>query len=157
MLKKFFSRVMSTYYYLKGKQELSLKNDFEAWEYFHKAEKYEQAFDILIHKALAEFFLKKFDNCIITSQLALISIEEEKKLNNDEKEYLRFYVLDTLIDTLNILKKYENIEKYEAMFKNISFDINNIRKNYLDDFPISNKKLSPRSHPSPMGVHTEVR
>jgi len=133
---KFFKNALSIYYHIKGREKLSEKNGLEALEFFRKAEKYEINFELLIHKGLAEFLLGMFDNSVMTLQHALRLVRENTKINDDEKKYLKYYILDILITNLNILHKYENLNEYTRLFKQLSFNKTKIRTRFLSDFPI---------------------
>ena len=100
-----------------------------------KAEKYEESYDIIIYKGVTEFLLNDLNKSIFTLQYSLLLVKKEQKLNDDEKKYLKYYILNILLKIFNIKKEFHNIEKYEFIFKNIQFERNNVRKRLKEWFP----------------------
>ena len=134
-----FDKIKASYYLVKGTNKLAENNDIEALEYFNKAKSFESEYDIYIHKGYAEFNLYEFDSCIISYQFALQMIKDNKKLNIDEKNYLRCYVLKDLIDAFNRLKLFNKIEEYHQMYKDSIYDRKNISNRLLRNFPMTEK------------------
>jgi len=87
-----------------------------------------------------QFLLKDFENSIITYQYALQLVDKSKKLNQDERAYLKEYILDRLITALNIIHHYENIEKYTKKAKELSWDRDNVQKRIVENFPMNNNE-----------------
>ena len=136
----FIKKIISSYYVVKAKDLLSKKNDIDALYYLNKASKIETKYDIYIYKALAEFLLNKYENALLSYQYALKLIEQDKNLNLDEREYLKKFVVEDILSILTILNKRDNYNEYLTIFKNITFNKDNIRTKFFKDFPINNEK-----------------
>lgn len=123
-----------------GRNKLSEYNNLEALEYLKTAAKhcidYDFTYDIFIYKGFAEFQLYDFELSIMSYQYALQLVKANKKLNDDEKKYLMKYILEDLIDALKIMKLYNNLDKYEEIYRNITYDKNNIKSRILKKFPM---------------------
>ncbi len=133
---KILYKIISIYFCVKGKSCLSNHNFVDALIFFQKAEKYMCIYDVMIYKGVAEFFLGKIDNSIISLQYALQLVQEDKKLTKNEKIYLQYYILEILLDSLKTKDECQNIKDYEEKFKNLKFKKNLVRKRLLNWFPI---------------------
>jgi len=130
------NKIVSSYFLVKAKTALSNRDNLLALELVKKAEQYDESYDVYIYKGLSEFLLKEFDNSVVSLQYGIQLIKSNQKLTFDEKKYLEYYTLDILLENLNIIKKYENIEKYESYFRNLKFDKKKVRKRILKWFPL---------------------
>lgn len=130
------NRIIASFFLTKGKSSLSRGDMLSALNFFKKCEKYEQSYDIFIYKGVAEFFLKEIENSIISLQYALQLVENNTKLTENEKSYLKYYTLDFLIKSLKIMGTNKNLEQYEKNFKRLVFDKKQVRKRFLEWFPI---------------------
>ena len=132
-------KIKYAYHFVKGKNFLIENDILNALKEFNLATKYNSDdYELYIYKALSEFLMKEFDNAMMTYQYSLNLVEENYKLNIDEKQYLKTYILDDLLQIFYILKKFENISKYISLYKECSFDIKNIQANILENFPKRN-------------------
>jgi hypothetical protein len=121
---------------MKGKSHLIKENIIDALWNFKKASIYNQNdYPLYIYKGFSEFLIKDFSNALLSYQQALRLIENHKKLNDDEKSYLKDYIIENILHIFNATKEYKNYEKYAKVYKDLKFDIENIRKNFLYDFP----------------------
>lgn len=135
-----WDKIKFSYFFVKGSRLLSKENIIEALVYFTKASKCEyRDYNLYAYKGLCEFLLHKYENSIWSYQMALQLIENKQRLNIDEKEYLKHYVLRNLILALDILNKNENIDEYQLILKNSFFDIAKVRDRYIEDFPLDSK------------------
>lgn len=133
----FIDKVKFSYFFIKGSRLLREENTLDALLYFNKASRCKHKdYDLYAYKGLCEFLLHKYENAILSYQEALPLIHKKHKLNKDEKDYLKYYILGNLILSLKILKKNENIGKYEQLYKNLTFNKVEISERILEDFPI---------------------
>jgi len=134
-----FRRLPYVYYYMQGKSQLIKKNIIDALEYFRKANKYNQNdYPLYIYKGLCEFLVKDFPNALVSYQQALRLVENHKNLNKDEKAYLKLYIIENILHIFDITENYENYENYANIIRNLQFNLTNIRKYFLYDFPQAN-------------------
>jgi len=137
MLNFVMSKSLYIYNYFKAKKCLIKKDFLCAYENFVKAEKYnDKDYSLYIYKGISEFFLKEFESSLYTLQRALLIIESNKKLNKDEKNYLKKYLFGYIIDILKILNKEESLNEYLKIYKKLKFDRKNINKNFFYDYPL---------------------
>ena len=132
-------RVKYLYHFIKGKHYLIKEDALRGFLEFNLAQKYQfnEDFELYIYKGLSEFLLKKFENSIMSFQYALKLVENSKKLNIDEKNYLKKYIIDNILDLLKILENSENIKRYSKIYKELDFNVKNIRKRFFYDFPLN--------------------
>jgi len=136
-MKKIINRILCTYFYIKGKRFLEIHKAYESLEFFLKAKKFcGNDLHLYIYLALAEFLTKDFDNALIHFQRSLLILENDTKLNNDEKLYVKSYILTQILDLERIFKWNRSFDDYRNLLRNISYDKNKINNNLFYDFPL---------------------
>jgi len=137
---KIFNKIKYAYHFIKGKDYLSKKNIVDALKEFNIAKKYNtNDYELFIYKGLAELLFKEFESSLMSYQYALKLVEKNKKLNTDEKNYLKKYILEDILFILNVLNKKDNFDEYLNLFNEIKFDRNKIRSKFFKDFPLDVK------------------
>jgi len=134
----FYKKILYIYYFIKAKEYLFDENILEALEAFSRAEKYyNDDYQLYIYKGLCEFLLKLFDDSLLSFQKALKMVHADKKLSSDEKNYLKKFIIEHLLDILRILRcPTHNYDEYKNVYNGLKFNKNRINKNLFYDFPL---------------------
>jgi len=121
---------------MKAKRCLIREDILCALNMFSKAKKYySNDYQLYIYKGLSEFLLKLFDNSLFSFQEALVMIDANKKLSLDEKNYLKKYIIEHLLDVLRILEHSSNYDNYKNIYNGLNFNKSKINKKFFYDFP----------------------
>jgi len=125
---------------MKGKSQLIKENIVDGLAYFRKAEMYNKNdYPLYIYKGLCEFLLKEFTNSSLSYQRGLRLIEINKGLNQDEKAYLKLYIIENMLHSCNILEDYKKYDEYNNIYKSLEFNVNKVRKYFIYDFPLNSR------------------
>jgi len=135
---------MYIFFFLKGRHYFLKTNFIDSLKYFTQAEKYyTEDYQLYVYKGLNEFFIKLFDNALISFQKALSMIDANQKLNIDEKKYLKKYIIEYILISSTVVESFSSYGRYKNIYYNLEYKKDNINKNLLLDFPISdNNNLS---------------
>ena len=133
-------KIIWLYYFVRGILKYINGYYIESLNYFNEAYKYYKNWNIVLHKALSEFFVEEYELAIFSFQESLQLVEESKKLNIDEKNYLRRYILSYLIKLLHLYGLYNNYEKYILMNKKSTYNKSNVRKSLLKSFYLEDEE-----------------
>lgn len=119
--------IKTMYFWIKGMNSLEKNSFIDALYYLNKIDKeaaYKNYFYCSV-RAFLNFMLGFFENAKLDSTQALMLIEESKKLNRDEKNYLKEYnlVIICLVAASNIDCKNE--------LKNLNYNIDNVSSRLL--------------------------
>ena len=133
-------KIIWIYYFIRGGLKYTNGYYVESLNYFNEAYKYYKDWNIVLHKALSEFFVKEYELATFSFQEALQLVEENKKLNIDEKNYLRRYILSYLLRLLDLYELYNNYEKYILMNKKSTYNKSNVRKFLLKSFYLEDEE-----------------
>ncbi len=132
-----FGNIIYTYFFMKAKNCLRRQDILCAVQNFLKAEQYKMDdYQLYIYKGLSQFILKEFEASLHSFKKALSLIEQNNKLSNDEKIYLKKYVFDHILDIYRILGKNDHFNKLKIEYDQLSYNGNNINKNFFYDFPM---------------------
>ena len=133
-----YRKIMYILFFLKGRNYFLKTNFIDSLKYFTQAEKYyAEDYQLYIYKGLNEFFIKLFDNALISFQKALGMIDSSQKLNLDEKKYLKKYIIEYILISSTVVESFSNYDKYKNIYYNLEYKKDNINKNLLLDFPIT--------------------
>lgn len=139
----FIKKLFTMYYYLRAVNFLQNENDQKAYEYFSKIDKsiikkiYPVQYCIFL--GFTALSLRKINESEVNLNEAIQLIENSKKLdlNIDEKNYLKYYTLNLLINLYKHLGReiYSLKNEYDSLKD--KFNKNNINSILLNHFPVN--------------------
>lgn len=132
-----YRRMLYAYYYIRAKRCLIKKDFLCAYNNFLKAEKYyKDDYSLYVYKGVSEFMLKQFESALNSFQKALFKIENNNKLDKENRNYLKKYIIGYIVDILKVLGNEINLNRYKRMYESLDYDENKVNKYFFYDYPI---------------------
>ena len=135
---KFIKKIIFMFYYQRAVALASEKNYLDAINLLQKAPLIkEETFAYFLLIAFLNEQLFQFNNALIFYDKAKYLIIKNKKLSQNEKDYLYKYINFGYINIYKHLKKFEDAEKIRLENIKISYDLENISNSIKNDFVIA--------------------
>ena len=136
MIKKIVNACRSSYYWVKALQSASRSEYIESLAYLASAEKLVgRRLEFCALRGSVEAMNANYSEGIRNSSLAVTMLDKSKKLNDDEKKYMKYFLQTVMLKCSKKLS-FENTQLEAELNKEPNIDLRNVHKRFFMNFPI---------------------